>query len=67
MLGRRRARAGRTAPQKNEQARRLPLALAGAQPTGTIGCEVNAMGKYFLGWLLGVPVFVLLLVWMFFG
>jgi len=24
------------------------------------------MGKYFIAWLLGVPAFVLLLVWMFF-
>jgi hypothetical protein len=45
----------------------LPAIHAGAHPTGTIGCEVIAMGKYFLGWLLGVPVFVLVLVWLFFG
>jgi hypothetical protein len=25
------------------------------------------MGKYFLGWLLGVPVVVLVLIWLFFG
>jgi hypothetical protein len=27
----------------------------------------DIMGKYFIGWLLGVPAFVLLLVWLFFG
>jgi hypothetical protein len=27
----------------------------------------NDMGKYFIGWVLGVPAFVLLLVWLFFG
>jgi len=27
----------------------------------------HVMGKYFLGWLLGVPVVVLVAVWLFFG
>jgi hypothetical protein len=27
----------------------------------------HTMGKYFLGWLLGVPAVVLLAVWLFFG
>jgi len=25
------------------------------------------MGKYLIGWLLGVPAFVLVLVWLFWG
>jgi hypothetical protein len=27
----------------------------------------NIMGKYVIGWLLGVPVFVLVLMWLFFS
>jgi hypothetical protein len=27
----------------------------------------HIMGKYLVGWLLGVPAFVLVLVWFFFG
>jgi hypothetical protein len=27
----------------------------------------QVMGKYFLGWLLGVPVVVLVVLWLFFG
>lgn len=53
--------------RQNARAQGLPAWNAGANPTGANGCEVNAMGKYFLGWLLGVPVFVLVLVWLFFG
>lgn len=30
-------------------------------------CKESVMGKYFLGWLLGVPVVVLVLVWFFFS
>jgi hypothetical protein len=30
-------------------------------------CRRTSMGKYFLGWLLGVPVFVLVLLYFFFG
>ena len=30
------------------------------------GCGSESMGKYFLGWLLGVPVFVLVLLYFFF-
>ena len=29
--------------------------------------QEHVMGKYFLGWLLGVPVVVLVAVWLFFG
>jgi hypothetical protein len=38
------------------QAQGLPAVHAGAQPLLVVGREVNAIGKYFLGWLLGVPV-----------
>jgi hypothetical protein len=27
----------------------------------------SPMGKYFLGWLLGVPAIVLVIIWLFFG
>jgi hypothetical protein len=29
--------------------------------------EITTMGKYFVGWLLGVPVFVLVIVYFFFS
>jgi hypothetical protein len=45
----------------------LPPLHAGANPTGAATLEESVMGKYFLGWLLGVPVFVLVLLWFFFG
>jgi hypothetical protein len=44
----------------------LPNVAAGAHPPGVADKEIE-MGKYFLGWLLGVPAFVLLLLWLFFG
>jgi hypothetical protein len=27
----------------------------------------HTMGKYFLGWLLGIPAVVLVAIWLFFG
>jgi hypothetical protein len=41
----------------------LPEVLRAPDPTG-VGSK--DMGKYFLGWLLGVPIFVLVLLYFFF-
>jgi hypothetical protein len=35
-------------------------------PTGVAKIKEISMGKYFLGWLLGVPAIVLLVLWFFF-
>jgi hypothetical protein len=58
------------------QSARLPGACAGhtlchpptpVQPTGVTDFKEIIMGKYFLGWLLGVPAVVLVLLWFFFS
>jgi hypothetical protein len=55
----------------------VPQAQAHALPTSWCRCNTarrqlassakeNIMGKYFLGWLLGVPAIVLVVLWFFF-
>jgi hypothetical protein len=47
----------------------LPSRVAGAIPPGInagSSAKENIMGKYFLGWLLGVPAIVLVVLWFFF-
>jgi hypothetical protein len=40
--------------------------LSGSERLISPGARSRDMGKYFLGWLLGVPVVVLVLVYFFF-
>jgi hypothetical protein len=49
------------------RAHALPSSCAAVNPTGVAELKESVMGKFFLGWLLGVPLFVLVLVWLFFG
>jgi hypothetical protein len=47
----------------------LPCTVAGATPPGidkALRAKETIMGKYFLGWLLGVPAIVLVVLWFFF-
>ncbi|MEO8164065.1 MAG: hypothetical protein ABI619_01585 [Betaproteobacteria bacterium] len=44
---------------------RQAIRLAFSAVDGSIKQE-NIMGKYFLGWLLGVPFFVLVILYLFF-
>jgi hypothetical protein len=43
----------------------LPRSGASAPPAGN-QLQESVMGKYFLGWLLGVPAIVLVVLWFFF-
>jgi hypothetical protein len=51
------------------RAHALPCTAAGATSTGidkALRAKETIMGKYFLGWLLGVPAIVLVVLWFFF-
>jgi hypothetical protein len=51
------------------RARALPCSVAGTTPPGidkALRAKETMMGKYFLGWLLGVPAIVLVVLWFFF-
>jgi hypothetical protein len=60
---------GSSAWQSVCRAHALPCAVAGATPPGVNtapSAQETMMGKYFLGWLLGVPAVVLVVLWFFF-
>lgn len=46
---------------------RFAICQRRCNPTGVADFKEIVMGKYFLGWLLGVPVVVLVLLWFFFS
>jgi hypothetical protein len=44
-----------------------PLAHSARGPSSTSSGGIAIMGKYILGWLLGVPVFVLVIIYFIFN
>ena len=51
-----------------QAARRLPKGVTGRSAGGPdhLHTQERSMGKYFIGWLLGVPVFVLVILYFLF-
>jgi hypothetical protein len=45
----------------------LPIAHTARRPSSTSSGGIATMGKYILGWLLGVPVFVLVIIYFIFN